>query len=216
MAEVKSRVLVIGATGRIGRELVKASLADGHPTIAFARPSAFSYPQKSSLLHSFTPSLTPVLSSSSTVIWEMKAKAFFGEMFLTRVGQGSLNDYACLLQAVKQADVVICALPSSLILEQKILINAIKEAGCIRRFVPSEFGADPDKVQILNMDYGLYKNKAEIRRFIESEGIPYTYICCNFFMTYLLPSLVQPGCMVPPRDKLTIYGDGNSKAVFVK
>ncbi|XP_020678194.1 probable pinoresinol-lariciresinol reductase 3 isoform X2 [Dendrobium catenatum] len=144
--EKKSRVLVIGATGRMGQELVKASLVAGHPTLAVARESAFSVPHKASLLRSFVDSGVTVL----------------------------------------------------------------------KRFIPSEFGADPDKVQILDMDMGFYKKKAEIRRLIESEGIPHTYISCNFFMTYLLPSLVQPGSKIPPRDKVKIYGNGNSKAVFVK
>ncbi|KAL0924994.1 hypothetical protein M5K25_003296 [Dendrobium thyrsiflorum] len=189
--EKKSRVLVIGATGRMGQELVKASLVAGHPTLAVARESAFSVPHKSSLLRSFVDSGVTVLKVS-------------------------LSDYANLLGAVKQADIVISALPAAQYLEQKILIHTIKEAGCVRRFIPSEFGADPDKVQILDMDMGFYKKKAEIRRLIESEGIPHTYISCNFFMTYLLPSLVQPGSKIPPRDKVKIYGNGNSKAVFVK
>ncbi|XP_057456416.1 probable pinoresinol-lariciresinol reductase 3 isoform X3 [Lotus japonicus] len=32
----------------------------------------------------------------------------------------------------------------------------------------------------------------------------------------LLPSLAQPGLEAPPRDKVTIFGDGNTKAVFMK
>ncbi|PKA49319.1 Isoflavone reductase-like protein [Apostasia shenzhenica] len=190
MAEKKSRVLVIGATGRIGREMVKASLDAGHPTLALARQSAYSDPLKSSLLRSFAEA---------------------GAVIIT----GSLDDYPSLLAAVKLADVVISALPSAQSLEQMMIIHAIREAGCVKRFIPSEFGADPDKVQILNMDHGFYKKKADIRRRIEIEGIPHTYICCNFFMSYLIPSLVQPGAKVPPRDKLKIYGDGSVKAVFV-
>ncbi|KAM2053331.1 hypothetical protein ACFX1T_002983 [Malus domestica] len=66
------------------------------------------------------------------------------------------------------------------------------------------------------MDHNFYEQKAEIRRFVETNGIPYTYISCNFYMSYLLPQLVQPGLKVPPRDKVTIFGDGNTKGVFVK
>ncbi|URE44782.1 NmrA-like family [Musa troglodytarum] len=85
-----------------------------------------------------------------------------------------------------------------------------------QRFIPSEFGADPDKVQTLEMDHDFYKKKAEIRRCIEKEGIPHTYISCNFFQRYLLPSLIQPGLKTPPTDKVKIFGSGNVKAVFVK
>ncbi|XP_008784910.3 probable pinoresinol-lariciresinol reductase 3 [Phoenix dactylifera] len=184
----KSRILVIGATGTLGRELVRASLAAGHPTFALVREPAFSDPQKSLLLRSFAADGVTLL-------------------------KGSLQDFPSLLEAVKQVDVVICAVPSKQTLDQKLLIRAIKEAGCIKRFVPSEFGADPNKVQILGMDHGHYKEKIEIRRCIENEGIPYTYISCNFLMRYLLPSLVQPGLNTPPRDEIKIFGDGNVKAV---
>lgn len=84
----------------------------------------------------------------------------------------------------------------------------------LQRFIPSEFGLDPDKVQISGMDHSFYSRKADIRRLVEAEEIPYTYICCNFFMSYLLPSLVQPGIKVPPRDKITIFGDGNVKGLL--
>jgi len=66
------------------------------------------------------------------------------------------------------------------------------------------------------MAYGFYEKKIEIRHLIETEGIPHTYICCNFFMRYLLPSLVQPGLNAPPRDEMKIFGEGNTKGVFVK
>ncbi|XP_042388789.1 probable pinoresinol-lariciresinol reductase 3 isoform X1 [Zingiber officinale] len=105
--------------------------------------------------------------------------------------------------------------PSSEVLQQRLLIQVIKEARCIKRFIPCEFGADPDKVHILGMDYDFYEKKAEIRRCIEKENLPHTYICCNFFQRYLLPSLVQPGLKAPPRDKVHIFGEGNIKAVFV-
>ncbi|XP_004501110.1 phenylcoumaran benzylic ether reductase 1-like, partial [Cicer arietinum] len=62
-----------------------------------------------------------------------------------------------------------------------------------------------------------YATKARIRRTIEAEGIPYTYVSSNFFAAYFLPSLSQPGgATSPPRDKVVILGDGNPKAVFNK
>ncbi|KAL7002695.1 putative pinoresinol-lariciresinol reductase 3 [Sarracenia purpurea var. burkii] len=84
------------------------------------------------------------------------------------------------------------------------------------RFIPSEFGLDPHKTRISDLDHNFYARKSEIRRLVEAEGIPHTYICCNFFMSYLLPSIVQPGLKNPPRDKVMIFGDGNVKGVFTK
>ncbi|KAJ0962884.1 hypothetical protein J5N97_028006 [Dioscorea zingiberensis] len=191
MAAEKSRVLVIGATGRLGQHLITASLDAGHPTFALVRESSFSDPHKSILLHSFS-------DAGATLI------------------KGSLDDLTSLHEAIKLVDVVICAIPGSQCLDQQLLIRAIKEAGCIKRFIPTEFGNDVDKVQIRDIDNGFYGRKAEIRRLIEKEGIPHTYICCNFFMSYLLPSLVQPGLKRPPRDRMNIFGDGNVRGVFVK
>lgn len=53
--------------------------------------------------------------------------------------------------------------------------------------------------------------KAKIRRAIEAEEIPYTYVVSNGFAGYFLPSLGQPNAQVPPRDKVVILGDGNTK-----
>lgn len=86
----------------------------------------------------------------------------------------------------------------------------------LQRFIPSEFGVDPYKAQISDMDYNFYSWKAEIRRLVEAEGIPYTVISCNFFMSFLIPSLVQPDLEAPPRDKATIFGDGNTKGILTQ
>ncbi|CAN6555166.1 unnamed protein product [Malus baccata var. baccata] len=191
MEEGKSRVLIIGVTGNLGHHLAQAALQFSHPTFALVRPSTFSDPHKSHKLHS--------LSSAGVTLL-----------------QGSLEDEESLMAAVKQVDVVICAVSAKQVLRQKLLIQVIKQAGCIKRFIPSEFGLDPDKTRISGMDHNFYEQKAEIRRFVETNGIQYTYISCNFYMSYLLPQLVQPGLKVPPRDKVTIFGDGNTKGVFVK
>ncbi|KAF0934889.1 hypothetical protein E2562_028887 [Oryza meyeriana var. granulata] len=185
---MRSRVLVVGATGRLGGSLVRASLAAGQPTFALVRPH-----------HLAVPDSAPLRSLTGATLVK-----------------GSLEDYPSLLEAVRQVDVVICAVPTKQALKQKTLIRAIKEAGCVKRFIPAEFGLDPTKVQIYGMDHGFYEKKIEIRHLIESEGIPHTYICCNFFMRYLLPSLVQPGVDAPPRDDVKIFGDGNTRGVFVE
>jgi len=83
----------------------------------------------------------------------------------------------------------------------------------LQRFIPAEYGANPDKTQVSDLDHGFYSKKSEIRHMIESEGIPYTYICCGLFMRVLLPSLVQPGLQSPPTDKVTVFGDGNVKGL---
>ncbi|KAF3775542.1 Sterol-4-alpha-carboxylate 3-dehydrogenase decarboxylating [Nymphaea thermarum] len=103
----QSRVLVIGGTGYIGKFIVKASAASGHPTFALVRDTSPSDPAKSQLLHSFT-------SSGVTLL------------------RGSLDDHQSLVQAIKQVDVVISAVGSAQISQQVKIIAAIKEAGDVK------------------------------------------------------------------------------------
>ncbi|KMZ64634.1 putative pinoresinol-lariciresinol reductase 3 [Zostera marina] len=182
--EAKSRILVVGATGNLGKLLVRSSVSAGHSTFVLARDSAFSDQFKAKLLHSFAADGVTVL-------------------------KGSLEDHGSMIKAIKMVDVVISAVSAKQALDQKLLILAIKEAGCIKRFIPAEFGVDADKVQVIGMDYEFYEKKIEIRRFIENLDIPHTYICCNLFTRILLPNLVQ-------QNPFKIFGDGNTKGVFVE
>ena len=110
----KSRVLVVGGTGYIGRRIVRASLAQGHPTLVLMRPEIGLDIDKLQMLLSF------------------KAQG-------ARLVEASLEDHAALVAAVAQADVVISATAMSgvhfrshnLSLQHK-LVEAIKEAGNIK------------------------------------------------------------------------------------
>lgn len=46
-----------------------------------------------------------------------------------------MQDEEILMEALKQVDVVICAVASKQVLDQKLLIPAIKRAGCIKVFI---------------------------------------------------------------------------------
>ncbi|KAL6995703.1 Eugenol synthase 1 [Sarracenia purpurea var. burkii] len=183
MAE-KSKVLIIGGTGFIGKFIVEASTKAGHSTFALVRESAVSDPVKGKLIESFKSS------------------------------GGDLYDHESLLKAVKQADVVISAVGSSQSADQVKIIAAIKEAGNIKRFFPSEFGNDVDRVNAVEPAKSAFAIDVHIRRAIEAEGIPYTYVVSHCFASYFLSSLGQPGHSSPPRDKVIIPGNGIPKAIF--
>jgi len=185
------RILTIGGTGYIGRQISKASIALGHPTFLLVRESTASNPEKAKLLESFE-------ASGATIL------------------HGSLEDQASLVEAIKKVDVVISAVKGPQLTDELNLIKAIKEVGTIKRFLPSEFGNDVDKTHAVEPAKTMFATKAKIRRAIEAEGIPYTYVSSNCFAGYFLPSLGQPGLTAPPRDKIVISGDGNAKVVFVK
>nr|CAB3465688.1 unnamed protein product [Digitaria exilis] len=106
----KSRVLVVGGTGFIGRRIVRASLAQGHPTLVLMRPEIGLDVDKLQMLLS------------------LKKQG-------ARLVEASLDDHAGLVAAVAQADVVISAMSGkhshNLLLQHK-LVEAIKEAGNVK------------------------------------------------------------------------------------
>ena len=90
----------------------------------------------------------------------------------------------------------------------------LKDSICcfvFQRFYPSEFGNDVDRVHAVEPAKSAFAAKGKIRRAIEAEGIPYTYVSSNYFADYFLPTLAQPRATTPPRDKVIIPGDGNPK-----
>jgi pinoresinol/lariciresinol reductase len=106
----KSRVLVVGATGFIGRRIARASLAAGHPT---------------SLLH--RPDMRPPHEREKVqTLLQLKAGG-------ARLIAVSFDDHQGLTMAVREADVVISTLngPSMASLQLK-LVDAIKEAGNVK------------------------------------------------------------------------------------
>ncbi|KAK3428899.1 hypothetical protein EUGRSUZ_E00336 [Eucalyptus grandis] len=190
MAE-KSKVLVIGGTGYIGKFIVEASAKSGHPTFALVRESTLSSPAKAGIVEGF-------------------------KSLGVNLVHGDIYDQESLLSVIKQVDVVISAVGQAQLADQDRIVVAIKAAGNIKRFLPSEFGNDVDRVHAVDPAKTAFAIKAKIRRLVEAEGIPYTYVSSNFFAGYFLPTLSQPGATAPPRDKVVILGDGNVKAVFNK
>ncbi|RZB78727.1 Isoflavone reductase-like TP7 isoform B [Glycine soja] len=186
----KSKILVIGGTGYIGKFIVKASSEAGHPTFALVRESTLSHPEKFKLIESFK-------TSGVTLLY------------------GDLTDHESLVKAIKQVDVVISALGAEQIDDQVKIIAAIKEAGNIKRLLPSEFGHDVDHHNAVEPVSSFFEKKVKIRRAIEAEGIPYTYISSNSFAGHFLPNLLQQNVTAPPRDEVVILGDGNIKGVYV-
>ncbi|XP_010058177.2 phenylcoumaran benzylic ether reductase Pyrc5 [Eucalyptus grandis] len=190
MAE-KSRVLVIGGTGYIGKFIVEASAKSGHPTFALLRESALSNPARANIVEGFK-------SLGVNLVW------------------GDMYDRETLLNAIKQVDVVISTVGTGQLEDRDKIVAAIKAAGNIKRFLPSEFGSDVDRVHAVEPAKAMFAIKAKIRRLVEAEGIPYTFVSSNSFAGYFIPTLAQPGATAAPRDKVVILGDGNAKAVFNK
>ncbi|KAH0685407.1 hypothetical protein KY290_016677 [Solanum tuberosum] len=185
--EEKSKILIIGGTGYIGKYLVKESVKCGHSTFILVRESTLANPEKSKLIDTFK-------SIGVALIY------------------GDLSNQESLIKAIKQVDVVISTVGGGQFADQENIINAIKEAGNIKRFLPSEFGFDVDHVDAVEPEASHFALKAKIRRMIRSQGmIPYTFVISNWFADFFLPNFGDLQAKTPPKDKVVIFGDGNTK-----
>ncbi|KAK0581044.1 hypothetical protein LWI29_009280 [Acer saccharum] len=187
----KSKILIIGGTGYIGKYIVEASAKSGHPTFVLVRESTLSSASRAKVVENFKN---------------------LGVNFVV----GDLCDHKSLVEAIKRVDVVICTIGLFQLADQDKIVAAIKEAGNVKRFFPSEFGHDVDCAHVVEPAKTLFATKAKIRRAVEAEGIPYTYVTSNFFSGYSLPTLSQIGASAPPTDTVIILGDGNPKAIYNK
>ncbi|KAH9621783.1 hypothetical protein KSS87_016564 [Heliosperma pusillum] len=133
------------------------------------------------------------------------------------------------VKAIKHVDGVISTVGRAALGDQLKIIDAIKDAGNVKvsirplfyyihdSFLPSEFGSDVEHtIHAVESAKTAWAKKVEIRRAVEAQGIPFTYVVSNFFADYFLRGLSQPGATSPPRDKVIILGDGNPKAIFTK
>nr|QBF58800.1 isoflavone reductase [Lotus japonicus]BAF34847.1 isoflavone reductase homolog [Lotus japonicus] len=197
----QDRILVIGPTGAIGRHVIWASVKAGNPTYALVRKNSVTI-EKPKLITAANP------ETKEELIDNFKS---LGVILL----EGDISDHESLVKAMKQVDIVICTTGRLLILDQVKIIAAIKEAGNIKRFFPSEFGLDVDRHEAVDPVREVFVEKAGIRRVVEAEGIPYTYLCCHAFTGYFLRNLAQLDATVPPRDKVIILGDGNVKGAYI-
>ncbi|KAK2665342.1 hypothetical protein Ddye_003916 [Dipteronia dyeriana] len=184
----KSKILIIGGTGYIGKFIVEASAKAGNPTFVLVRESTLSSASRAKVVQNFKN---------------------LGVNFII----GDLYNHESLVQAMKQVEVVISTIARHQLADQDKIISAIKEAGNIKRFFPSEFGTDVDRGHAVEPAKAAFARKAKIRRAVEAEGIPYTYVSSNLFAGIYLANLSQVGATAaaPPTDKVIILGDGNPK-----
>ena len=111
----KSKVLVVGGTGYIGKRMVMASLSQGHETYV----------------------LRPEIGFDIDKLQLFKKEG-------AHLVEASFSDFQSLVDAVKQVDVVVSAMSgvhcrSHNILLQIKLVEAIKEAGNIKVIKDTDF-----------------------------------------------------------------------------
>uniref|UniRef100_A0A6N2MSH7 NmrA-like domain-containing protein n=1 Tax=Salix viminalis TaxID=40686 RepID=A0A6N2MSH7_SALVM len=163
-----SKILIFGGTGYIGKYMVKASVSMGHKTYVYARP---------------------ITTQSSPA--KIGIHKEFQAMGVTIV-QGDIDEQEKIVSVLRQVDVVICTLAYPQVLDQLKIIEAMKVAGNIKRFFPSDFGAEEDRVAPLPPFEAFLDKKRKIRRATEAAGIPHTFVSANCFGAYFVNYLLHP------------------------
>ena len=109
-----TKVLIVGATGLVGSNLVKACKEQGKEVRALVRSATLANSAKMNLLR-----------ASAAVICE-----------------GALEDFGSLVRACEGVEAVISAVGAAQIVQQTELIKAAKQTS-VKRFIPSDYGLDP-------------------------------------------------------------------------
>ncbi|KAG5522627.1 hypothetical protein RHGRI_034696 [Rhododendron griersonianum] len=134
---------------------------------------------------------------------------------------GSIRDRDSLGKVLKEyeIEVVISAVGGGCILDQLVLVDAIKGAGTVKRFLPSEFGHEIDRADPVEPGLTMYIQKRQVRRAIEAAGIPYTYICCNSIAAWPYHDNTHPADVLPPLDRdadievTSLYPDASFRSI---
>ncbi|KAH9725153.1 Phenylcoumaran benzylic ether reductase 1 [Citrus sinensis] len=166
--------------------MVKASVSSGHKTFVYARPvTQNSRPSKLEIHKEFQ-------GIGVTII------------------EGELDEHKKIVSILKEVDVVISTVAYPQFLDQLEIVHAIKVAGNIKRFLPSEFGCEEDKVRPLPPFEAYLEKKRIVRRAIEAAQIPYTFVSANLCGAYFVNVLLRP---FESHDDVVVYGSGEAKAL---
>jgi len=179
-------VLVVGATGMLGRKIARALLAKrGLADVRLmVRPDSAEQAKTRAALDSLVK-------------------------LGGRVMMGDLADRASLVEATRGVEVVISALqggPDVIVEGQKALLDAAKRNG-VRRMIPSDFAVDLFEVEegwhpLLNM-------RREADRTIAASGLEHVHVLNGVFMEYLFEP--QFGVFDVEHGTAAYWGDGTAE-----
>ena len=84
---------------------------------------------------------------------------------------------------------------------------------CGQRFLPSDFGCEEDRRTVLPPFQEFLNKKKKIKRAIEAEGIPYTFVSANCFGAYSVNYLLHPHDH--EKEDITVYGSGEANGTVL-
>jgi len=188
---MQKRVLLIGATGRLGQHFLKALQSEGHSVLALIRNDrAAEDPHRRELLAHYARS---------------------GVRFL----DGGLEDSAALERGMNEVEAVISCIdhrPDHLLLQANIAKVAAR-FGHIERVMPSQFGIDSRLYGETRVEHGDVKRK--MQGVFQDAGVPFTFVHTNGLANEWVGSLGQLGLPRPPTEQVEVYGTGDTRFSMV-
>ena len=175
-----ARILIVGATGQLGRELVNACRQQNADVHALVRPAT----------RRDAARMKPLQDASATI------------------HEGDLADEAGLRRACGAVDVVISAVGGMQVADQAALVQAVKDAK-VQRFVPSDFGLDPAAAGPGSCALFDAKKSVQESVKAASIPYTFIHANAFFsHWAYSLGDLTRLGGTIPP-EEVNVYGDGN-------
>ncbi|KAK9793659.1 hypothetical protein AB5N19_04131 [Seiridium cardinale] len=199
MAAVPSRLLIVGATGVIGKYITNA--------IVSSKSRIASLSQVSILTSSATasnPAKESLLSS-----WKSQGLS---------VITGDINNADDVRNAYKDVDTVVSCLGRGGLLEQIELLRLAEESPSVQWFFPSEYGTDIEYDET-SKDEKPHQNKLKVRAFIREhiKKVKVTYVVtgpyADMFLDYKAGFQVAGGYDAKKKDAVLV-GDGEDKIGF--
>ncbi|EMR64045.1 hypothetical protein MGN70_007204 [Eutypa lata] len=192
-----SKILLVGATGNIGKYITNAILSSNPPIAQkvsiFTSPATASNPSKQALLSSWK-------SQGLTVI------------------KGDLRNADHVAKAYEGIDTVVSAVGRDGLLEQIELLKLAEASSSVKWFFPSEYGTDIE-YDASSADEKPHQNKLTVRRFIREniKKLKITYVVTGPYIDMffrLMPGAESPGGFDWSSKKAVVVGSGNEKVGF--
>ncbi|XP_078148858.1 phenylcoumaran benzylic ether reductase Pyrc5-like [Carex rostrata] len=191
--ELKSRVLVIGALGYIGKYITIASVKLGHPTLVLLPRFRSPDPVQDEIIQSF----------------ERQGVTLF---------KGDIYNHSRLVKAIHAVDVVISADGE----DPTRTIAAIKEVDSlglwlihVGRFILVGVPIDVDMTHAaLQPSEMKLQRWREIRRFVEQSGVPYTFVVFHILAGRCFGRSNSQQSRFSLPLKIPLCGTGNTKVAF--
>ncbi|KAI1400576.1 NAD(P)-binding protein [Hypoxylon fuscum] len=196
-SQLPSSVLIIGATGTIGKYITNA--------IVSAKP------QIARQISIFTSSATASSPSKQAILSSWKSQ---GASVIT----GDINNADDVRKAYSGIDTVVSCLGRNALLSQIELLRLAEESKDVQWFFPSEYGTDIE-YDASSKDEKPHQNKLKVRAFIRDnvKKVKVTYVVTgpyiDMFLT-LAPAAEEAGGYDAKAKKAVVVGDGEGKVGF--